>query len=220
MEKYLNKIDKIEDLLLNLEYQKAKEKLEELKNNIIYDMAIKNSKSYQKEQLKYAKMLLDSAKKVSKDRTIFHKMYKIDDTYQLCNGFVAVVLKDKLEGLELNTEDCRYYDCRNAMKISNGNYFNFEHYYQEVTIDILELEQQAIRARKIKDTPLPIQYAGNVGKIYYNPIYMLMAIKILGTKDVKVYMDIDKGKNRDIYLSSDIGKAIVIGLNNSVVHKN
>lgn len=88
MEGYLNKIDKITDLLKGGYFQLAEEKLQELKNVVIYDIAVKNcGRKNSKEQLTNAKAFLKHSKEANEFRPLLHKIYKYDDTYQLCDGF-------------------------------------------------------------------------------------------------------------------------------------
>jgi len=205
METYLNKICNIESLLLDEKMLIAKEKLEELKKVIIYDMAMKNCKGTKKEQLRNAKQFLLNATKVCEYRPLFHKIYKVDDTFQMCDGFTGIVLNNMIDGLELNTEKGEYMDCRNIINTCNPKGYS----YEKVEIDIFELEQQAITVKKVKDNPLPFQYASRIKDVYYNPVYLLRAIKILGTTDVKISINIMNNK-APIYLKSELGEAIVL----------
>lgn len=207
METYINKINYIEKLLIEEKMQFAEEKLQELKNIIIYDMAIKkcSRNNSKKEQLKSAKELLKNSKDVNENRILFHKIYKYDDTYQLCDGFIAVVLKDMIDGLELNTADGEYLDCRNVINSCTPT----EYEYDEVKIDRLELEQKAIVVKKMKVYTPPIEQQVHINNLYFNPVYLLRAIKILGTENVKVYAHRSYEK-QPIYLKSELGEAIVL----------
>lgn len=211
MEKYLNKVDKILEVLLDDKVLVAKMQLEDMRKELIYDLALKNSKNkYEKEQLRSAKELLKSAQR-DKSKILFHKIYQYEDTFQLCDGYVAVVLNNMIDGLELNKADGEYIDCRRYIKTSSGNDFRYDYNYEKVEIDLLDLEQQALKVRKVKEVPLPFEYAGHIGECYYNPINLLRAIKILGTKDVEVYLD-KSGNYRAIFLCSEQGQALVLGI--------
>lgn len=207
METYINKINYIEKLLLEDEIFLTREKLQELKNIIIYDMAVKkcSRNNSKREQLKSAKELLKNSMEVNEYRILFHKIYKYDDTYQLCDGFTAVVLKDMIDGLELNTADGEYLDCRNVI----NSCIPTEYEYDEVKIDMLELEQKAIVVKKMKVYTPPTEYQIHINNLYFNPVYLLRAIKILGTENVKVYAHRSYEK-QPIYLKSELGEAIVL----------
>lgn len=208
MEKYINKIDYIEKLLLKDEMQMTREKLQELKNTIIYDMVVKkcSRNNSKKDQLKSAKELLKNSKDVNESRILFHKIYKYDDTFQMCDGFTAVVLKDIIDGLELNTADGKYFDCRkfiNSCDVNNG--------YEEIKIDMLELEQKVIAVKKAKAITPPVEYQVHINNLHFNPIYLLRAIKISGTKNVTVYAHKTYNK-QPIYLKSELGESVVLPL--------
>lgn len=208
METYINKIDYIEKLLLKDEIFLTREKLQELKNTIIYDMAVKkcSRNNSKKQQLKSAKELLKNSKDINESRILFHKIYKYDNTFQLCDGFTAVVLKNMIDGLELNTADGEYFDCQkfiNNCDIHNG--------YEEIKIDMLELEQKAIAVRKAKTITPPVEYQVHINNLHFNPIYLLRAIKILGTENVTVYAHKTYNK-QPIYLKSELGESVVLPL--------
>ena len=207
MESYIKKINNIEKLILDDKILIAKEKLQELKSNIIYDMAMKNLKGNKnnKDQLKYAKQLLKNSYTKNENRPLFHKIYKVDDTFQLCDGFTAIVLNNMIDGLELNTEKGDYLDCRKIIKSCNPTGYE----YQKEKIDMLELEQQAIKIKKIKDIPIPLENIGKIKNTYYNPMYLLWAIKILGTTNVNIYFN-NSNPKEPIYLKSELGEAIVL----------
>ncbi len=209
MEKYLNQIDKILEFLLDSKELLAEEKLKELKKTIIYDMALKNSNTVEKQQLKTAKEFLKNSAKSNEVRPLFHKMYKIDDTYQLCDGFVAIVLKNKIEGLEVNTAEGEYLDCRKVIHRDYNIMYNLEEIYSKEEIDLLELEQQATIVKRIKNLPLPDEVMQNKYRTYYNPLKLLTAIRILGTKNVEIYFPKNDSK-APIYCLSDLGEAIVL----------
>lgn len=205
MERYITKIDFIEKLLIEEKMQLAEEKLKELKNTIVYDVAVKRCgrKSSKKEQLTNAKALLKNSKDVNENRPLFHKIYKVDDSFQMCDGFTAVVLKNMIEGLELNTEKGEYMDCRKIINSCNMSD------YQEIKIDMLELEQKAIIVKKLKGMAIPTEYQVHINSLYYNPIYLLRAIRILGTENITAYAHTDS-KKEPIYLKSELGEAIVL----------
>lgn len=208
MEKYINKIDKIQELFKQSEQQLAEEKLQELKENIIYDVALKNCESNnKKEQLKYAKLLLKNAQKDT-NRPLIHKLYKLDNTYQLLDGFVAVVLKEPISGLEINTNSKHCFDCRNVINRAGKNYYDYDYNYEKVDIDLLELEQLALKIKKSKP-PYPTETLCHKYSTYYSPLRLLTAIKILGTKDVDIYFHTNSEKD-PIYLKSALGEAIVL----------
>ena len=81
--------------------------------------------------------------------------------------------------------------------------------YQKEKIDMLELEQQAIKIKKIKDIPIPLENIGKIKNTYYNPMYLLWAIKILGTTNVNIYFN-NSNPKEPIYLKSELGEAIVL----------
>ena len=208
MEKYISKIDKIQELFKQSEQQLAEEKLQELKENIIYDVALKNCESNnKKEQLKYAKLLLKNAQKDT-NRPLIHKLYKLDNTYQLLDGFVAVVLKEPIAGLEINTNEGQYYDCRTVINRPNKNYYDYDYSYEKVDIDLLELEQLALKIKKSKP-PYPTETLCCKNNTYYSPLFLLTAIKILGSKDVEIYFHTSSEKD-PIYLKSSLGESIVL----------
>lgn len=208
MEKYINKIDEITKILYKFDLEKTEQKLQELKDEIIYDMALKNCKNnYKKEQLKYAKLLLKEAQKDEK-RPLIHKMYKVDDTYQILDGFVAIVLKEPISGLELNTDDGEYFDCRNVINRAGKNYYDYDYNYEKIDIDILELEQLTLKIKRLKP-PHSKETICNKYNTYYSPLRLLTAIKILGTKDVDIYFHTSSEKD-PIYLKSDLGQALVL----------
>lgn len=209
METYITKIDFIKKLLIEGKMQLAEEKLQELKSNIIYDIAVKKcgKKSSKKEQLTNAKALLKNSKEINKDRLLFHKIYKVDDTYQLCDGFTAIVLKNMIDGLELNTEEGKYFDCRNV--INDCNIADGE--YEKIEFDLLELEQKAIAFKKMKAYTPSTEYQIHINNLYFNPMYLLRAIKILGTENVTAYAHRSYEK-QPIYLKSELGEAIILPL--------
>lgn len=207
MERYLDKLDKILELHSQAKEPEAFENIKQLRETIIFDIALKNSKSkYEREQLKSAKTLL---KNIGDDKPRFKKMYKIGNSFQICDGYVAVVLNKSIKGLELNTADGEYFDCRNVLKTANGNYFENDYNYEKVDIDILELEQLAIKIKKYKEPPYPTEFLKQKFNTYYHPLRLLTAIKILGTENVKVYFHTSNGKD-PIYLKSDLGEGIVL----------
>lgn len=209
METYITKINLIEKLLTEDKLQLAGEKLQELKNTIIYDIVVKNCghKSYKKEQLKSARELLQYSKKVNEHRVLFHKIYKLDDTYQLCDGFTGIVLKNMIDGLELNTEKGEYFDCRKIINACNPT----SREYGEVKIDMLDLEQKALAFKNMKVYTPPVEHQIHINNLYFNPLYLLRAIKILGTENVKAYAHCTYEKE-PIYLTSDLGEAVVLPL--------
>lgn len=208
MEKYINKIDKIQELIKDDKVLISIEKLKELKDEIIYDMALKNCDSNcKRDQLKYAKLLLKEAKKDT-GRPLIHKMYKIDDTYQILDGFVAVVLKEPISGLEINTNSEHCFDCRNVINRAGKNYYDYDYNYEKIDIDLLELEQLSIKIKKYKP-PYPTETLCHKYNTYYSPLRLLTAIKILGTNNVDIYFHTSSEKDH-IYLKSDLGEAIVL----------
>lgn len=203
MERYLNKLDEISEILLNNDPLFANHKVQELKKIIIYDMAMKNANCYKKEQLRCAKQVLKNAvKKVPRD--LFHKIFKVKDTYQLTDGIVAVVLKEMINGLELSTVQSDF-DCRKIIKSCNPTGYD----YKKIEIDMMELEQKAIMAKKVSEELLPLEDAIHINNLYYYPIHLLRAIRILGTKDIEMYAHCS-GKREPLYLKSEFGEAIVL----------
>lgn len=203
MEKYLKKLDEISEILLGNNPLFANEKVQQLKKIIIYDMAMKNANSYKKEQLRCAKQVLKSAIKKA-PRELFHNIFKVDDTYQITDGYVAVVLKDMINGLELSTLQGNF-DGRKIIESINPTGYQ----YKKVEIDMMELEQKAIMAKKVPENLIPLEDTIHINNLYYYPIHLLRAIRILGTKDIEMYAHIS-GKKEPLYLKSEFGEAIVL----------
>ena len=126
MQTYITKIDNILNLLTKECYSEVDKKLQDLKSSIIYDIARKNCKGNKNYQLKNAKELLKNSIQKNKVRPLFHKIYKVDDTYQLCDGYTAVVLNNMIEGLDLNQEKGDYLDCRRIINNCNHSGNNYE----------------------------------------------------------------------------------------------
>ena len=209
MEKYINKVNAIQELFKKSEQEQAEKKLQELKEEIMYDVALKNYNSnYQKDCLKYAKLLLKSAKE-DKSRPLLHTMYKLDDTYQITDGFIAIVLKEPVAGIEISIGDEQYFDCRNVINRKGKNYYEYDYNYSKVDMDLFELEQLALKSKKYKNPPYPTELLSYKYNTYYHPLRLLTAIKILGTKDVKVYFNTSNEKD-PIYLKSNSGEAVVL----------
>lgn len=209
MERYLDKLDKILELHSEAKEQEAFEHIKQLRETIIFDIALENSKNnkYKREQLKSAKLLL---KGVSNDRPLSKKMYKIDNTFQLCDGYTAIVLKEPIQGLELNSADGEYFDCRKVVKTSSGNYVEYDDDYKEPkNIELWKLEQLSLKIKKYKEPPYPIEFLGHIFDTYYHPKQLLTAIRILGTENVKIYVHYSNAK-APIYLKSDLGEGIVL----------
>lgn len=205
METYLNKIDYIENLLLEEKLQLATEKIQELKKVIIYDIALKSATAGQKERLRSAKELIKNSKLKNESRPLFHKIYKVDDTFQICDGYTAVVLNDMIEGLELNTEKAEYLDCRKIINSCNPSGYN----YEKVEIDMMELEQKSIQAKRVKDRDFTTDEKLIINNLHFNPIFVLRAIKILGKDKVNIYAH-TTSQIEPLYLKSDYGEAIVL----------
>lgn len=121
--------------------------------------------------------------------------------------FVGIVLHNMIEGLELNKEQGEYIDCRKL--INSCNHTSNE--YEEVKIDMLDLEQKAIGVRKSKAVTPPIEYQVAINNLHFNPIYLLRTIKILGTENVKIYVHTTYNK-QPMYLQSELGEAILLPL--------
>ena len=140
--------------------------MKELKKTIIYDIALKKCgrKNNKREQLTSAKALLKNSKEVNEFRPLYHKIYKLDDTFQLLDGFTAIILKDMIEGLEL---------------------------------------------KKNKGGTIPTELQVHINNLYFNPVYLLRAIKILGTEGVTAYAHCSESK-QPIYFKSELGEAIVL----------
>lgn len=205
METYLKRIDDINKLLLEEKLQLATEKIQELKKVIIYDIALKSATGGQKERLRSAKELIKNCKLANESRPLFHKIYKVDDTYQICDGYTAVVLNEMIEGLELNTEKAEYLDCRKIINSCNPTGYNFE----KVEIDMMELEQKSIQAKRVKDRDFTTEEKIIINNLHFNPIYVLRAIKILGKDNVNIYAH-TTSQVEPLYLKSDFGEAIVL----------
>lgn len=202
MERYLNKLDEIDEVLANEKILFAKEKVQELKKIIIYDMAMKNANCDKKEQLRSAKQLLNHSIK-RKNRELFHKIYKVDDTYQITDGFVVAVLNDMIDGLELSEMEGTF-DCREAIEKYNptGNE------YEKVEIDMVELERKAIIVKRAKEDTLSLDDEVHINNLCFDPVYLLRAIKILGKKDVELYVHVSETKY-PMYLKSSLGIGMV-----------
>lgn len=203
MEKYLKKLDEISEILLGNNPLFANEQVQQLKKIIIYDMAMKNANYYKKEQLRCAKQVLKSANKKAPSK-LFHNVFKVDDTYQITDGYVAVVLKDMINGLELNTLQGNF-DGRKIIESINPTGYE----YEKVEIDMMELEQKAIMAKKVPEDVIPLEDTIHINNLYYYPIHLLRAVRILGTKDIEMYAHIS-GRKEPLYLKSEFGEAIVL----------
>lgn len=94
-------------------------------------------------------------------------------------------------------------DCRKIINSCNLA----EH--KDVKIDMLELEQKAIIVKKLKGAMIPLENQIHINNLFCNPIYLLRAIKILGTENVTAYAHIDS-QREPIYLKSELGEAIVL----------
>lgn len=156
-----------------------------------------------KAQLINAKEFLKFSKKFHKEFTKFHKLYKLDNTYQLCDGFTVIVLKDMIEGLELNQDKTEYLDGRKIIDMCKTKLSD----YEQIHIDISQLEEQANVAKKLEC--VTFQYTVHFKESYYNPIYLLRAIRILGTENVTIYIHNSSYKD-PAYLKSDLGEALVL----------
>lgn len=203
MEKYLNKLDEISETLLGNNPLIANEQVQQLKKTIIYDMAMKNANCYKKEQLRCAKQVLKSASKKVPNK-LFHNIFKVDDTYQLTDGYIAIVLKDMINGLELSTLQGNF-DGRKIIESINPTGYE----YKKTEIDMMELEQKAIMAKKEPENLIPLEDTIHINNLYYYPIHLLRAIRILGTKDIEMFAHIS-GKKEPLYLKSEFGEAIVL----------
>ena len=181
--------------------------MKELKKTIIYDIALKKCgrKNNKREQLTSAKALLKNSKEVNEFRPLYHKIYKLDDTFQLLDGFTAIILKDMIEGLELNTVEGAYMDCREIINSCNPTGYE----YEKVKIEMTELEQKAIELKKNKGGTIPTELQVHINNLYFNPVYLLRAIKILGTEGVTAYAHCSESK-QPIYFKSELGEAIVL----------
>lgn len=202
MQTYITRIDNILNLLTKECYLEVAKKLQDLKSSIIYDIARKNCKGNKNYQLKSAKELLKNSIQKYPVNSLYCKIYKIDNTYQLCDGSTAVVLNNMIEGLELNQEKGNYLDCRRIIKDCNysGN-------YEKIKLDILDLEQEVIKVKKLKS--LTWENALHIKNLYFNPIFLLRAIRILGTENVEIYVH-NSSKIKLAYLESELGEAIVL----------
>lgn len=203
MEKYLNKLDEISESLLGNNPLIANEQVQQLKKIIIYDMAMKNANCYKKEQLRSARQVLKSATKKA-PRKLFHNIFKVKETYQLTDGYVAVALKDMIKGLELSTLEGDF-DVGEIIESINPTGYQ----YKKVEIDMMELEQKAIMAKKVPEELIPLEDTIHINNLYYYPIHLLRAVRILGTKDIEMYAHIS-GKKEPLYLKSEFGEAIVL----------
>mgnify|MGYP003305873890 FL=1 len=74
---------------------------------------------------------------------------------------------------------------------------------------MMELEQKAIMAKKVPENLIPLEDTIHINNLYYYPIHLLRAIRILGTKDIEMYAHIS-GKKEPLYLKSEFGEAIVL----------
>ena len=163
--------------------------------------------NYKLEQLKYARLLLEEAK-ADKKRLFMHNMYKVEDSFQITNGYIAVVLKEPIEGLEVSTDLTDYFDCRTVINRKDKNYYEYDYDYKKVKIDLSELEKLVGRIKNLKP-PKNFKCVYKQYNVYYNPLYLLTAIKILGTNNVDVYFH-TSSSNEPIYLKSDLGEGIVL----------
>lgn len=169
-----------------------------MKNRIVQTLPI--SKTNLKLQLSNAKAFLRYAKKIHKEIKEYHKIYKLDNTYQLCDGFTAIVLKNMIDGLELNQERYQYLDGRKFID-------NCLNDYEKINVNIPYLKQKIRIAKKLEC--VKFENTINFKNSYFNPIYLLRAIHILGTENVTIYVH-NSSYFKPAYLTSDLGEAIVL----------
>lgn len=161
------------------------------------------SKTNLKLQLSNAKSFLRYSKMIHKEIPAYHKIYKLDNTYQLCDGFTAIVLKNMIDGLELNQEKCHYMDCRKFIDNCNNKLND----YEKTKINMVSLKQCANIAKKLEC--VKFENTINFKNSYFNPIYLLRAIHILGTENVTIYIH-NSSHFEPAYLISDLGEAMVL----------
>ena len=106
--------------------------------------ALPISKTNLKLQLSNAKAFLRYSKLVHREITKYHKIYKLDNTYQLCDGFTAILLEDMIDGLELSQEKYDYLDVRLLVNNCKNELCD----YEKIDIDMELLKQYANIAKK------------------------------------------------------------------------
>ena len=153
-------------------------------------------------QLKNAKDFLNFSKQVHPDQIPYHKIYKLDNTYQLCDSFTAIILNNKIDGLDVNQSKYEYIDFR---KLIDSTKIVDE--YVKIDINIQQLKKQAIIANKLECVTFP--YTTNLKNSFFNPIFLLRAIRILGTENVTLYVHNNDYKE-PVYLKSPLGEAFVL----------
>lgn len=203
MEKYIKRINEIIREYNNKNFEKLGGLLEEIKKDMIYETALKNVD-------KKGKLQLQCAKKILKDknndvRPLFQKVYKIDDEYMICNGYIGICLKNMINGLELHSEEDSK-KCLNIRNIFPDVYYNFS----KTEINMLDLEKSIIENKnKRKDEELkPFIISKEKIKIAVNPEYLKNTINVLGGECEIICSDIN---SRDpIYLKSELGEGIVL----------
>lgn len=205
MEKYIKRINEIIGEYNNKNFEKLGGLLEEIKKDMIYETALKNVNKKGKLQLQCAKKILKD--KNTENRPLFQKIYKIDDEYMICNGYVGICLKNMIVGLDLHSEEDskRCVNIRNIISDININY-NFS----KTEINMLELEKLIVenKNRKKDEKLKPFIISKEKIKIAVNPEYLKNVINVLGGECEIICSDTN---SRDpIYLKSELGEGIVL----------
>lgn len=206
MEKYLKKISEIKKYVEFNDTKLALEEIDKLYEDILYNVALKNANSKSKIRLQCAKKILNN--KNTKNRPLFQKIYKIDNEYMLCNGFVGVILKDKIEGLEVNENSEKCLDLNKVIPLDLSTN------YKEINFDKVEIEKSIIQNKQLKKEDRgqnPLILKVDKLEIGVDPTYLKYAIGVLGD-NVKMMCSINNNKN-PIYLESELGRAIVMPIN-------
>lgn len=152
----------------------------------------------EEEQLQAAKEFLENSKEVNEGVKKLHKMYRLENTYQMCDRFTAIVLTDPIKGLELNQDKEDYFDCRPIIERKRNCKL------QTAKVDVEELDK---KVKEINESEF--EYLVCINNTHFNPRYLLRAIKILGTQDVEVRIDVE---GLAVYLKSNLGQAMVCGV--------
>lgn len=202
MEKYLKKISEIKKYVEFNDTKLALEEIDKLYEDILYNVALKNANSKNKIRLQCAKKILNDEN--TKNRPLFQKIYKINNEYMLCNGFVGVILKDKIEGLEVNENS------ENCLDLNKVIPLDLSTNYKEINFDKVEIEKSIIQNKSNKEDKeqIPLILKVNELEIGVNPTYLKYVIGILGN-NVKMICSINNNRN-PIYLESELGRAIIM----------
>lgn len=176
-------------LLNNKEY-------EELKKLILQEIAIKDSKD-----TNTAKGILSLSKMVKKEMAkvrpaLAGAFYNYNNT-QICNGYLAYINDNKLEGLETAPDYAEPPDFNKVIQWNEG---------VEVEFDRQELSK-AVADKKI----FMMQDVG------FNPIYVSKVAKCFNSESVKIKLINEAGQGRLLFIDED-SRAVVLSLRKGATH--